>query len=45
MFEGPVGNCGVVVVGFTKFGGEIRRLLVLPREGLSVADDILGAAK
>ncbi len=49
MFEGPVGSCGVivdvVVVPFTKFGGGIRRLLDLPSEGLSVADDMLFAAR
>lgn len=43
MFEGPVGVCGVVVVvaGFTRLGGGIRRLRDLARDMLLVEDDML----
>lgn len=45
MFEGPLEGCviavAVVVAGFTKFGGGIRRLRVLAREMLLVEEDML----
>ena len=43
MFEGPDGVCSVVVVvaGFTRLGGGIRRVRDLTRDMLLVEDDML----